>query len=686
MFLYAERQKRKWSRFRFARFLHLLPLRYRLIENGYISPSKKDSAKISKALGIDYEQYLTGVSSYPVELPEKKRNAVTAWFYRLLSAKWLRISLGALSIANLVLLVTGGIIKGYHDTHIESFYEPSYVELYHSVQRHGLPTLSILGEFGAPEIHIIEEGENQKDMYLVRASNAGNVSSGYTFVFHRWSNECRISFTFLSLLNGEEYYSAVACDYVSDLVFRGMATKGEKASVQFLTLNGDVHTIDELADKTRLNRMIELAQNILLNNDLTAKWVETINVNLDTEIVSFEKDLVEPSEVGLKGYSDATFAWTITIGVTFIFGLIFVFAFSYAMIYGEHKKERAVIDHTDYLLGFPRFNKPIKTNWRFGPFLPETLFEIIGIILVFIGGLRVILQTIMIIAPGTYSQEAWATVPTLFLGIYFLGMFLLYFIDFDLFLDDRRVYRNIILYFLVFIGLYFIEAGLMTSFQDSGSLVFNMISTVLIPNNFMSATCYFLVMFFLFFTPKFIHSKGGLIFFRCLAILPIAYTFAAFFIGHGETFFGWKMNLWVKYWFSVERLPYSILCFGYLVGLFFLRLFYKHRYGEEGAKRFFQGSKFLFVKNVMLCLIILAVWGMELHFYGNTRMNKLGIGINTGLIVLVPFLLFYHPHKGPRNLVVDYLTLGLYGLSIIWAYIAVIVIIFASGIWLSLLI
>ena len=67
-------------------------------------------------------------------------------------------------------------------------------------------------------------------------------------------------------------------------------------------------------------------------------------------------------------------------------------------------------------------------------------------------------------------------------------------------------------------------------------------------------------------------------------------------------------------------------------------------------------------------------------------MNKLGIGVNTGLIVLVPFLLFYHPHKGPRNLVVDYLTLGLYGLSLIWAYLFAAIYVFATGIWISLLI
>ena len=67
--------------------------------------------------------------------------------------------------------------------------------------------------------------------------------------------------------------------------------------------------------------------------------------------------------------------------------------------------------------------------------------------------------------------------------------------------------------------------------------------------------------------------------------------------------------------------------------------------------------------------IVLAVWAIELIFANDKGLNRLGIGVNTSLIVLVPFLMFYHPHKGPRNLVFDWFILALYGIAISYVYI-----------------
>ncbi|MDY6392687.1 MAG: hypothetical protein SPL80_07595 [Bacilli bacterium] len=84
-------------------------------------------------------------------------------------------------------------------------------------------------------------------------------------------------------------------------------------------------------------------------------------------------------------------------------------------------------------------------------------------------------------------------------------------------------------------------------------------------------------------------------------------------------------------------------------------------------------------------MIILLVWVMELCFVNNKKANAMGIGVNTGFIALIPFLLFYHPHKGPRNRLLDYTTIIVYAIAISYAYFIAIFYVIASGVWVGLL-
>ena len=86
------------------------------------------------------------------------------------------------------------------------------------------------------------------------------------------------------------------------------------------------------------------------------------------------------------------------------------------------------------------------------------------------------------------------------------------------------------------------------------------------------------------------------------------------------------------------------------------------------------GNRFIILKNLMTSIIVLGVWIFEIIFSGNASLNKIGIGINTHIILLLPILLLYHPHKGPRNLAVDYTTLFLYFVSLAYGYLLAVII------------
>lgn len=87
----------------------------------------------------------------------------------------------------------------------------------------------------------------------------------------------------------------------------------------------------------------------------------------------------------------------------------------------------------------------------------------------------------------------------------------------------------------------------------------------------------------------------------------------------------------------------------------------------------------------MLGVIILLVWVMEFCFVSNKKANAMGIGANMGVIALIPFLLFYHPHKGPRNRLLDYTTIIVYAIAISYVYFIAIFYVLASGVWTALL-
>jgi hypothetical protein len=103
-----------------------------------------------------------------------------------------------------------------------------------------------------------------------------------------------------------------------------------------------------------------------------------------------------------------------------------------------------------------------------------------------------------------------------------------------------------------------------------------------------------------------------------------------------------------------------------------MRLFFVWRYGKDRATTFFNGNKFLWIKNIMVSLIIIVIGIVEFCLKDNPTAHKLGLGMYWNILFLIPLLLFYHPHKGPRNIILDWTTLFFYIIAISFAYIAVI--------------
>lgn len=179
-----------------------------------------------------------------------------------------------------------------------------------------------------------------------------------------------------------------------------------------------------------------------------------------------------------------------------------IFFLAFCFIYGRKKGvspfEATKVD-PEALSRSPQAKK----DFFFGPFVPETLFELVGIFFVFFGSLRILYYFFTIMGFIAVSGNEFTEIPNALFYLFMIGMFLLYFIDFDIFLDDKRVFRNVVLDFLIFVVLYIVESLFLTGLRNSDSLILSEFSAKLtIPNNFGTITCYFLMMLTLFYTPK----------------------------------------------------------------------------------------------------------------------------------------------------------------------------------------
>jgi len=652
-FLYNKRKENSFSRIKFAKILHINYFKYVMIENGYLKPSKLDIKNISEYFGLDFNYYLEDSRGYPSEIPEKSPNAIVSFIYKILGSKALKIVLTVLSVLFATLAITGLVCGSKVDENQEKFYGPTVLALRDNVHDNGTTNFSLLDDFTYPQVSEVykDEVEHTEKMIQIRTTN-DQTSFDLDFIEIYWSDTVRFYFEF-------EQYDGLSYGYNYDAYRYDNGASYIGSLMNF----GKTVIID---DKEMDEDTVLQIKNIFENNNFSEDFEGLIKRELDTEL-DFESDIASPLYNGeyITSTLNLTFA-LVHIG-SIVFLALSVFGLSYAMIYGYKNKEINVFRHGDDLLLAKVERKPMKRDFKFTPFLPETFMEILGIVFVAIGSYRVVLLSSLL---GNFSTENLNIANGNLLTLQMLGMFLLYFIDFDLFMDDKRVLRNIIMYALLFIVIYYIEAGLLSSLSSTESAISIAVNYLMIPNPFGSVGCYFGIMAFLYFTPKFIKTKKSLIIYRCCAILPIFYLIVSFLLFNGDVFFGMDVsNYWFRYFFNSERAAFSLLAVSYLVGLYFLRLFFKIKYGEEGGTRFINGNRFIFYKNILVSLIVIIVWAIDLFFIGNARANKMGIGVNGLIIILVPFLLFYHPHKGPRNIAVDWLTQFLYFLSMGYAYV-----------------
>ena len=677
-FLYVERNKRHLSRRKMAKLLHIGRFNYLMIEEGYFKPTKKQIQKISEALEVNYDEYNQNELSYPVELPEKKKNKLVQLFYKILGHPSFKIVFAIFTLSSLAFMIFGFAESNDISKHQERYYCDEYVEFVDRLRENGQTHISVVNDLMSPEYRTYQKDDmTNESKYISVVGSYKNLSLDFS-AFYRFDNY-RLLYEITpnedfgliisaTLTNNEtiQTYSAILIPLETDHLIIYVNHTDEKGNKNIYSTGSEIYDTYAPLILKYSNQYKEDFNNLLSSKDPLFE-VES-NQYLD-ELLSMEIDGDNKIETPLIVSEFGKYSGIVLTGLN-LFILIFAF------IYGTRKGVEKDYRPAQISVQIDEINR-LKKDTKLMPFIPETLLEIVGIFMVFFGSFRLIYYAIAF-SSGNASLVVGNSSVSSLMQIFVTGMFLLYFIDFDIFLDDKRVFRNIFLYSIIFFCLYGIECLIHNLLVD-GSILGEFLSMIKIPNMFGSIACYYLIMFFLFYTPNRIKKKSTLIIYRCCSIIPTLIILISWFIYNGYNVIyeaNWPypvLNL-----FNGEKISFSILAITYLFGLYFLRLTFEHRLGKERASLFFNGNKFIWIKNGMVCFIILLIGAGELIFANNFTANKLGIGLYWNVLFLIPLLMFYHPHKGPRNIVLDWFTLGLYFIAISLSYVLTVYIVLLS--------
>ena len=672
-FLYTERNNRGLSRRKMAKLLKIFPYSYSMIEKGYFKPTKRQVKKISAALDIDYSEYLVGEPSYPSELPEKKRNKVVAFFYKILGHLAFKIVFAVLSGASVAFMISSFIVQNNFENNIRSYYGEEYLTFVDNLKTNGVIHLSATSTLMSPEYYIKETEENGDTKYIsIIGKYEDEYVSTMTFTATYRDDKSRLIYSIIraSEEGQPDEINAKYSEYDTCITVTTVIKDGKTDIISYMDEKGykDYFLEDNVKFAPyfeKLSRKIKQYENdfnlLISEKDPTfAKNSSNKLQRLFSLMREGENKAIIPEAYGFLG----RYFGIILSGIN-------LFILAYSILYGTTKKGEKIYA-TSKLEVEVNEVKRMKSDIKFAPFIPETILEIIGIILVFIGSFRLVFYAAGFLTANS-SIITSSSLGTGLMQIFMVGMFLLYFIDFDIFLDDKRVIRNIVLYTIIFFCLYGLE-NLLYRVMNNDSIVGDLMGMMIMPNMFGSIACYYWIMLFLFYRPSFIKKNSTLIVYRCMSVIPAAYIFVSWYLFNGYNLLftaDWPNE--VKNLFNGEKIPFSILAVSYLFFLYFIRLFFTIRLGHDRARTFFNGNKFLWIKNIMVSVIILIIGLVELSLKNNPVAHKLGLGMYWNILFLIPLLLFYHPHKGPRNIILDWTTLFFYILAISLSYIAVII-------------
>ena len=651
---------------KFAKKLGISPFKYGCYERGYLQPKGKEKAIIEEFTGESLDPYLTGRSSYPASMKPKK-NQVFHGLSKLFKNRIARIITYVIAGIGILCIPAAAIIDYRNDSKRYNFYDDNYVEIYNKVKKEGTFTIDIAGYFDKREISMVESG-----VYYVTVK-APVSQIGMTEIYFeatlrdenerydiKYKNANSISFVMSD--NGTGEYWSYHTERTGETTF----SSGTVSNYHYKS-------------KWNANTTKAFIQNVFpkLIVDCDGLFTKLFQDRFGKPNIDFYNDILVVKKHGDIIQNNLTTAYNITAFIGLPLGIIAVamILLWWLYMYPEkmltlqvHELSKEEEEHNEQ-----QKHQPLPTNKIKIPFfVGENAIRVIGVILLFLGSVRTIFAIlakmgILSLLDRTFNAGVLLNV---FVNIFFLGVFLNYITEMDSLNDEHRLFRNLVVYGLLFITIGVIQTCAVIQLDYMGNGIIYSLEAQLPNNIFGLVFLFFLTAVFLYYLPKRFEGKKKLtLMWRWFSLLPVIAVFSLYFlIQFVPTLFGFNTPKYVAYFFGAERLPFAVLTFIYLFGTYFLRKYYYRKYGLKNAKIFFNGDRYIYIKNFILVAGAIGLAIAELVFYIMLPNNAFGFGQSIYIAVVALLFAFFKPRNGNRNIGTSILSSGLYIMAIIVYY------------------
>jgi len=654
-----------------AKLVNISKFRLFLYENGYISIREKDILKLMSFFNVtkDYFDYGDGYPTFEKINDDNKENK-KSFINKLLSSKILGISSFSILLLSIVSIVLGQYTIYNSRDNALNYFNDEYKISSEYVKKNGELSINpfMITDFISTTTYT---SKDSKYFFKYKVSH-NNYFLGKT----------ELSTSYIDSINNvkyvyEYYGSDYFCNYqINNLkdekIYQGYLIRDKKDSMtikELIKYPIDDNSIVNFNDPLFKDVSKNIADTIFLaDQSYELRNKETINISLSfydviKEITEGERSLKTYYEIG---YNFSLFGGI--IGATSLMLLCMYFVF-FLFNRKRYKNNEISLEVTDPFLEFKDIEtnkrKKLKKNIKFFPFIPESILRFSGLICLLIGscGTMILIGSVLEIFPtiGIQAGYNFYKIAGNFLTV---ALFLLFFTKIDISRSNSKTYIQAILMFGFGLIFYIFEVMVLFDLNFNNNLYITLLTSFMPGNFFWGMAVFSLLNIFLFYTPKWCdNSRKRIILFRCLAIIPLSYLFVCAFYKYGRELLGLEeVHYAISSLFFNKSLIISLFAVFYSLGVYFYRLIVVKKYGKENALIYINGNKYLFIKN-LIAVILIIILGLFDYFCKDLSFAKsFGLGKNYYILILVPFIMFYHIHFGKRSALLDKVYLILYQL------------------------
>lgn len=605
-------------------------------ENGYFRPTKKDLKKLEDFYGANIS--LEGANAYPAPTKEKALKSDK------LDLKVKRIVFGALSLGALLSVTAGVIMFNLSVDNVKSYYGGTYNEVREKVVKDG--------NFGYDMVTSLK-------YYYVNEVQHENEDT--TIVFYEtdsllYFNECTYSKTELTFVDGQFVLSRYRYSLGSNLGVSSYKCEFNFGSV----LTGTYFTCDFQYDggkATKINNLktiVSKAEPVSYDTalEIVNSQIDELNKSFSSLLthqlgwdVDFYKDFLPSREQGRK----INFALQVAGLATIIPGILvfFIFFVLFIKFMIKNIKPRLVDSQPKKV---NEEVKPLPRDFHINFGIPDIFIVLLGKVLQYGSMAMLVVAFLAKLGLPFLSFFSHPSLLTVFKLSLLSGIFLEHFVMIGRIKTSTTLFHEIIYNLGLFLFIATIETVVISITNAWGYNFASLIYKYIPGNVYQIVAVHYLIFLFLFFQPAFLAKKGKIarIIWHSLSLIPFGFLIATYFLSNGYALvYGIKENIFVNFWFPNGFLLLSIVCVLFLYITFAVRLFYEKRFGQHNALFFFFGDRYTVYENAICAALIIIAACIDIAFRNNQYALYLGLGDNTWLFALVPFVILcrYSPNN-----------------------------------------